>query len=442
MADHSKPVLTDNYTNVLDQVRGRFEDQAKGFDPANTTATNIQTNTIRWTSASNKWQKWNGTGWGDLSNLYAINISGNSGTVTDGVYTVGTQTIAGFKTFSQTLGASSDIQVGTINDGGKLTISGAAGFSGTGVTVQETSANGKRLRLHQDTSGVVYNATWSSGDPNRHIWQVGGTEYMRLDSNGKLILSSANQGIQFADNTTQTSAGVTLSQDQTISGNKSFLNTLVTTAGGASGTQRFAVRVVDSTILRYQFGIDSDNHPTLWTYSTTGSFTGSYKFTGSQLIATGGFTAQTNGYTFPDNTTQTTAFTGNANTVNNLVVNSGTYLPALTFSDPSFFSTVNRNATWTRVGSVVTVVGSMDLSKTLSSSGGIIDLTLPFSTTGAVSGVASAQFMGASGGTISPAAHASMFFTTGTNRARINVTTENDWVFTYTVGYVFSYVIS
>jgi hypothetical protein len=43
---------------------------------------NVPTNTVRWTSASNKWQKYNGSTWVDLSALYAINISGNAATAT------------------------------------------------------------------------------------------------------------------------------------------------------------------------------------------------------------------------------------------------------------------------------------------------------------------------------------------------------------------------
>lgn len=79
MADHSKPLTTSTYANFVTELDSRFDDLAVGIDPAVTTATNVPTNTIRWTSASNKWQKWNGTTWGDLSASYAINISGTAG---------------------------------------------------------------------------------------------------------------------------------------------------------------------------------------------------------------------------------------------------------------------------------------------------------------------------------------------------------------------------
>lgn len=89
MADHSKPALSSNYSSFVTELDGRFDDLAVGLDPAVTTATNVPVNTTRWTSAANKWQKYDGTSWNDLSSLYAINISGNAATVSNGVYTIG-----------------------------------------------------------------------------------------------------------------------------------------------------------------------------------------------------------------------------------------------------------------------------------------------------------------------------------------------------------------
>jgi hypothetical protein len=87
MADHLKPTITSTYANFVTELDGRFDDLAVGLDPAVTTATNLPTGSIRWSSASNKWQKFNGSGYVDLSSLYSINISGNAGSVTNGVYT-------------------------------------------------------------------------------------------------------------------------------------------------------------------------------------------------------------------------------------------------------------------------------------------------------------------------------------------------------------------
>jgi hypothetical protein len=90
MANHLQPTITSTYANFVTEMDARFDDLAVGLDPAVTTATNIPTNSIRWASASNKWQKYNGSAWNDLATTYAIAISGNAGTVTNGVYTDGT----------------------------------------------------------------------------------------------------------------------------------------------------------------------------------------------------------------------------------------------------------------------------------------------------------------------------------------------------------------
>lgn len=89
MADHLKPTITSIYSDFVAEMDARFDDLAVGLDPSATTATNVTTNAIRWISTSNKWQKYNGSTWSDLSSLYSINISGNAGTVTNGVYTNG-----------------------------------------------------------------------------------------------------------------------------------------------------------------------------------------------------------------------------------------------------------------------------------------------------------------------------------------------------------------
>ena len=70
MADWSKPVTTDTYSNVLSYINARLNDIALGLDPAITSPTNVPTNAIRWNSASYRFEKWNGTAWSALiSNL-------------------------------------------------------------------------------------------------------------------------------------------------------------------------------------------------------------------------------------------------------------------------------------------------------------------------------------------------------------------------------------
>lgn len=78
MADHSKPTTSSTYSNFVTELSDRVNEILKGMDPATTSPTNVPTNAIRWTSASNKWQRWNGTSWADLSSGYALPISGVS----------------------------------------------------------------------------------------------------------------------------------------------------------------------------------------------------------------------------------------------------------------------------------------------------------------------------------------------------------------------------
>ena len=74
MANWSNPTLTSLYTNFVDEVKNRDVDLALQFDGV--TATNLPTNAIRWNSTLNRWQKWSGTAWGELTAVYALtNVS-------------------------------------------------------------------------------------------------------------------------------------------------------------------------------------------------------------------------------------------------------------------------------------------------------------------------------------------------------------------------------
>ena len=73
MANWLKPVLTDLYTNVLDWLKARDTDLAKGLDPANVTVENPQSGFIRWSSANRRWERFDGTSWPVLATSYAIN---------------------------------------------------------------------------------------------------------------------------------------------------------------------------------------------------------------------------------------------------------------------------------------------------------------------------------------------------------------------------------
>lgn len=79
MSNWSNPLLTSTYTNFLAEVKDRDTDLALQFD--GTTSTNIPTNAIRWNSSINRWQKWNGTAWGELTATYALTALTTTGTI-------------------------------------------------------------------------------------------------------------------------------------------------------------------------------------------------------------------------------------------------------------------------------------------------------------------------------------------------------------------------
>jgi hypothetical protein len=118
MADHSKPTNTSLYTNYTSEIDSRFDDITIGLDPALTTATNLPTGAIRWTSASNKWQKWSGSAWGDLSSSYSININGTLGATTPSTVAATTISASGVSTFSAgSAGAPAITTTGDTNTG-------------------------------------------------------------------------------------------------------------------------------------------------------------------------------------------------------------------------------------------------------------------------------------------------------------------------------------
>lgn len=83
MANWSNPTLTSLYTDFLTELKNRDVDLALQFD--GTTSTNLSTGTIRWDSTANRWKKWNGSTWAELTSTYAL-----TGLSTTGALTVGT----------------------------------------------------------------------------------------------------------------------------------------------------------------------------------------------------------------------------------------------------------------------------------------------------------------------------------------------------------------
>lgn len=158
---------------------------------------------------------------------------------------------APFEAARITPGGSLLVGPGAVDDSGRMTISGANGYSGNGLSIYETSTgNARRLRMSQESSGFVYNATWSTGG-NAHIWQIGGSEAARIDVNSNLLVGTSSKlggglvgidinnaspaGITFGVSGTAraylyTNPGISRSQWETASG-----YTIAVVSGGSGG---------------------------------------------------------------------------------------------------------------------------------------------------------------------------------------------------------------
>lgn len=151
MANWNNPQLTSTYTNFVTEVKDRDVDLALQFDGV--TATNIPTNTIRWNSSISRWQKWNGSSWGELTSTYALNALSVSGTTSLSTATATTPATGDNSTAIATTawvraqgystgtgGSFLPLTGGTVT--GALTVQG--GFTSTGATVL-ADVNGGQL---------------------------------------------------------------------------------------------------------------------------------------------------------------------------------------------------------------------------------------------------------------------------------------------------------
>lgn len=193
MANHNLPTLTSTYAAFVTELDARFDDLALGLDPAVTTATNVPTNAVRWTSASNKWQKYNGTTWQDLTSTYAISISGNSATAT----TLATPRNINGVSFDGSAPININLNNGiTFNSGGTGVTSGTT-FTGSGAATISYNTIGA-----PSTGGANATGTWG----------------ISITGNAATATSATSAG--------SVTNGVYTVGDQTIAGNKTFSGVL------------------------------------------------------------------------------------------------------------------------------------------------------------------------------------------------------------------------
>ena len=202
MTDFSKPVASDAYATLLTALVTELQDLARGLEPTATGShTNIPTNTIRWNATNAYWEKYNGTSWAALAAPYAISISGNAATVTNGVYTSTIASLApslsgtgatgtwGISISGNAATASSATTAGSASTAGSATtassVTGLVAVANGGTGATSLTANNVLLGngssalqvVAPSTAGNVLTSngsTWSSAAPSNAVTSVNG----------------------------------------------------------------------------------------------------------------------------------------------------------------------------------------------------------------------------------------------------------------------------
>ena len=246
MANHLQPTITSTYANFVTEMDARFDDLAVGLDPAVTSATNVPTNSIRWNSVSNKWQKYNGSSWGDLSASYAINISGSSASAVNLSTTRSNWSSNG--TITAVVG-----QLAWKNySNGHTVFDASAGTSPDGTAI--SSVNPSNL--------------WSNTYPTLMGWNGSATYGVRVDSSRVSDYTAAS--VTFTSNGAGAAAGTAFngSTNQTISYNT--VGAPSTTGANASGTWGINISGNAASVSNGVYTNGSYANPT-WITSLAGS---------------------------------------------------------------------------------------------------------------------------------------------------------------------------
>lgn len=168
MADHSKPTVTSTYVNFVSELDTRFDDLAVGLDPAVTTATNLPTNAIRWNSAGNNWQKWNGTAWGNLSSTYAFTsiTATTDSTINASLGVTGNLTVDGNTTLGNASGDTVTVNAASITIPNATTVSASNGltFTDSQFVLADNTDSTKKAQF--ELSGITTGTTRTYTLPN------------------------------------------------------------------------------------------------------------------------------------------------------------------------------------------------------------------------------------------------------------------------------------
>jgi len=147
-ADFNKPVTTDLYAATLSEIRDLIAELAKALDA--TTALNIPTGAVGFSSANSRWEKFNGTTWAALAAVYAIAISGNAGTAS-ALQTARNIGITGDMTGTVSFDGTANVAIaGTL-----ATVNANVGSFGSGTLIPVITVNAKGLVTAVSTTALT-----------------------------------------------------------------------------------------------------------------------------------------------------------------------------------------------------------------------------------------------------------------------------------------------
>jgi len=174
MANWSLPTTASTYVNYTAELDARLKDLAYMLDPAVTTLSNVPVNTVRWSSANARWEKYSGTAWNALSTLYQINVA----------------TAEAWKT-GRTIGLTGDISgtsaawtgSGNISFATTLaTVNSNVGSFGSALAVPIITVNAKGLVTAVSTAAIGTVAAQNANSVNLTGGTISGTTIQLLQS--------------------------------------------------------------------------------------------------------------------------------------------------------------------------------------------------------------------------------------------------------------------
>ena len=210
MADWSKPTLTSTYTNFLTEVKNRDDDLAKQFD--GTTSSNVPTGAIRWDSSANRWKKWSGSAWDELTATYALtalSLTGvasfaagtaaapaltRTGDLNTGIFFPAADTLAAATAGVERLriDGSGRVGIGTDSPSTLLHINGATPT----IRLVDTDGAGEysQINANNASGSIVIQADVGNTAASTFIgFDTDGTERMRIDADGRALLGTTSR---------------------------------------------------------------------------------------------------------------------------------------------------------------------------------------------------------------------------------------------------------